>query len=220
MSHTPERATEKGKDLYTVFPKQGTDTAETMEFIKSTVNNHHLHPWTDVHEQLMSWTVEASPSEVTQLEGHDGIDRVTKLEIPKDHNRPKQDDSLEQKSTIYPVDGQNLDQCNVTGASLRALLNGKVNKPRIWNGTVKSWTAFLTKAQVEQVEVIDGVKVVRPVYKGRRCCVARGLRKPSTSPKASGPLETRGIIYETQQNAAPELVAVSQPSTIPVLQDL
>lgn len=214
------KATEKGKDLYTVFPKQGTDTAATMEFIKSTVNNHDLHPWTDVHEQLMSWTVEASPSEVTQLEGHEGIDRVAKLEIPKDHNRLRQDDSLEQKSTIYPVDGQNLDQCNATGAFLRALLNDKVNEPRIWNGTVKSWTALLTNAQVEQVEAMDGVKVVRPVYKGRRCRVARGLRKPSTSPKAPGPLERRSIMYETQQNAAPELVAVSQPSTIPVLRDL
>ncbi|KAJ4188666.1 hypothetical protein NW767_011774 [Fusarium falciforme] len=198
MNRTPKRATEKGKDLYTVFPKQGTDTAATMEFIKSTVNNHDLHPWTDVHEQLMSWTVEASPSEVTQLEGHDDIDRVAKLEIPKDHNRLRQDDSLEQKSTIYPVDGQNLDQCNATGASLRALLNDKV----------------------EQVEAMDGVEVVRPVYKGRRCRVARGLRKPSTSPKAPGPLERRSIMYETQQNAAPELVAVSQPSTIPVLRDL
>ncbi|KAI8683337.1 hypothetical protein LRP88_04684 [Fusarium phalaenopsidis] len=199
MNHAPGKATEQGKGLYTVFPKQGTDTAATTEFIKSTVNNHDLHPWTDAHyKQLMSWTVEASPSQVTQLEDHDGIDRVAKLEIPKDHNRLRQDDSLQQKFTIYPVDGQNLDQCNATGASLRALLNDKV----------------------EQVEAIDGVKVVRPFYKGRRCRVARGLRKPSTSPKASGPLERRGIIYETQQNAAPELVTISQPSTIPVLQDL
>ncbi|KAJ3466795.1 hypothetical protein MRS44_004359 [Fusarium solani] len=165
MNHTPKRATEKGKDLYTVFPKQSTDTAETMEFIKSTVNNHDLHPWTDVHEQLMSWTVEASPSEVTQLEGHDGIDRVTKLEIPKHHKRVRQDDSLQQKSTIYPVDGRNLDQCNATSASLKALLDGKVDGPRIWDGRVEGWVALLTKAQVEQVEAIDGVKVVHPVHK-------------------------------------------------------
>ncbi|KAM6524140.1 hypothetical protein FSOLCH5_004744 [Fusarium solani] len=146
-----------------------------MEFIKSTVNNHDLHPWTDVHEQLMSWTVEASPSEVTQLEGHDGIDRVTKLEIPKHHKRVRQDDSLQQKSTIYPVDGRNLDQCNATSASLKALLDGKVDGPRIWDGRVEGWVALLTKAQVEQVEAIDGVKVVHPVHKGRRCRVARGL---------------------------------------------
>ncbi|KAI8722565.1 Peptidase-S8 domain-containing protein [Fusarium sp. LHS14.1] len=240
-----------------------------MEFIKSTVDNRDLHPWTDVHDQLMPWTVEASPSEVTRLEGHDGIDRVTKLEIPKDHNRLRRDDSLQQQFTIYPVDGPNLDQCNATDAYLRALLNDKVDKPMIWDGAVQSWAAFLTDAQVEQVEAIDGVeavypvhkgrrcrnldqcnatgaslrallndkvkgprirdgtvkswtasltniqveqvkaidgvRVVRPVYKGRRCRVARRLRKPSTS------LEERGTIYETQQNAAPELVAISQP---------
>ncbi|RSL86760.1 hypothetical protein CEP52_015739 [Fusarium oligoseptatum] len=178
MNHAPGMVPKKGKDLYTVFPKQGTDTTVTMEFIKSTVNNHDLRPWTDVCGQLMSWTVEASPSQVSHLEGHGSIDRVAKLEF-----------------TIYPVNGQNLDQCNATDASFGALLNDKVNGPRVWDDRLRSWTAFLTNAQVEQVEAIDGVK------------------GPSTSPKAPGPLERRGIMYETQQNTAPELVVVSQPRT-------
>ncbi|RTE72385.1 hypothetical protein BHE90_013197 [Fusarium euwallaceae] len=167
MNHAPGMVPKKGKDLYTVFPKQGTDTTVTMEFIKSTVNNHDLRPWTDVCGQLMSWTVEASPSQVSHLEGHGSIDHVAKLEVPKNHNRLRQDDPLQQKFTIYPVDGQNLDQCNATDASLGALLNDKVNGPRVWDDRLRSWTAFLTNAQVEQVEAIDGVKGVHPVHKGR-----------------------------------------------------
>lgn len=203
MNDAPGMATEQGKDLYRVFPKQDTDTAATTQFIKSTVDNNDVHPLTNVRGRLMSWTVEAEPSQVAQLEEHDGIDRVAKLKSPK------KDDPLHRKFTIYPVDGQNLDQCNATDASIKALLDDMVKEPRIWDGTFRNWVALLTNAQVEQVEAIDGVKAVHPVHKGRRG-VIRGLRKPSSSPKASSLLERRDIIYETQQEAAPELVAASQ----------
>ncbi|KAL2689287.1 hypothetical protein Neosp_003339 [[Neocosmospora] mangrovei] len=212
MNDAPGMATEQGKELYRVVPKQDTDAAATTQFIKSTVGNNDVHPLSNVRGRLM-WTVEASPSQVAQLEDHEGIALVTKLKSRKE------EDPLHRKFTIYPVDGQNLDQCNATDASLRAILDDMVKEPRMWDSTFRNWVALLTNAQVEQVKAINGVKAVRPVHKGRRG-VVRGLRKPSSSPKASSPLEKRDIIYETEEEAAPELVAASQQSATPVSQDL
>ncbi|KAJ4321992.1 hypothetical protein N0V84_005039 [Fusarium piperis] len=87
---------------------------------------------------------------------------MTKLMLPRTPAHPQQE------YTIYPVDGQNLDQCNATDASLGALLDGEVEEPMIVDGIVLSWEAPLTTAQVEQVEAIDGVELVWPVHKALR----------------------------------------------------
>lgn len=195
VSLASERTPEPGKDLYTVFPKEGTAVSATVDFIKSTVQNHDLHPWADVSEQLISWTVEASPSEVAKLEGYDGIVRIVKFEIPahQGKQRRRKNTAIEGRFTIYPMDRDNQDQCKATSASLEVLLNDKVRE-RHMNDRIESWSAELTTDQVRQVEGIDGVKSVGRVHRGRRGRMIRGLPKPSTSPKLSSPLEKRDIV--------------------------
>jgi len=71
-----------GKLYYTVFPKNDADTSKTGDFIKQIVGAEDLLPWTDVKGQLMHWTVEASPEEVSQLQGNTGIDHVDEFHPP------------------------------------------------------------------------------------------------------------------------------------------
>ncbi|KAH6982174.1 hypothetical protein BKA56DRAFT_585442 [Ilyonectria sp. MPI-CAGE-AT-0026] len=195
VSLASDRTPEPGKDFYTVFPKEGTDVSATVNFIKSTVRNHDLHPWADVSEQLISWTVEASPSEVTKLGGYDGIVRIVKFEIPAHQGKRRRRDNtaIEGRFTIYPMDRNNQDQCKTTSASLEALLNDKVRE-RHMDDMIESWSAELTIDQVGQVKGIDGVKSVCRVHRGRRGPVVRRLPKPSTSPNPSSPLEKPDIV--------------------------
>ncbi len=70
------------KTYYTVFPKNGTDISKTGAFIKELVGVEDLLPWSDVNDQLMHWTVEASLDQVSQLRGNTGIDHVTEFNPP------------------------------------------------------------------------------------------------------------------------------------------
>ncbi|KPM39889.1 hypothetical protein AK830_g6661 [Neonectria ditissima] len=82
------------------------------------------------------------------LQGHNGIIRVIKLE----------DAPSEGRYVIRLVDGQNLDQCHKTSASLKALFGDKFREPMIRDGVVRRWVASLTTDNVEQAKMIDGVK--------------------------------------------------------------
>ncbi|KAL6409703.1 putative Subtilisin-like protease 2 [Ilyonectria robusta] len=132
-----------------MFPKEGTDISATANFIKSTVENHDLHPRADVGEQLISWTVEASPSEVTKLEDYGGIARIVKFEIPshQEKQRRRKSTVIEGIYKIYPVDRDNQDQCKAISASLEVLLSDKVRE-RHWNDRIESWTVELTDDQI------------------------------------------------------------------------
>lgn len=173
-----------------MFPKEGTNISAAANFIKSTVENHDLHPRADVGEQLISWTVEASPSEITKLEDYGGIARIVKFEIPahQEKQRRRKSTVIEGIYKIYPVDRDNQDQCKAISASLEVLLSDKVRE-RHWNDRIESWTVELTGDQVRQVEGIDGVKSLGRVHRGSRRPVVRRLPKPSTSPNLSSPLE-------------------------------
>lgn len=75
------------KAFYTIFPKIGTDTSKTREFVKDIVGTEDLLPWTDLQEQLVLWTIEASPDEVAQLRGYADVDKVVEFcpaEAPAD----------------------------------------------------------------------------------------------------------------------------------------
>lgn len=71
-----------GKSYYTVFPKDDANIADTADFIKQTVSAEDLLPWSDVKDQLMHWTVEASPVEVSKLKSHTGIDHLDEFHPP------------------------------------------------------------------------------------------------------------------------------------------
>lgn len=72
-----------GKSFYTIFPKNNADTSKTGDFVKQLVGTEDLLPWTSVNETLISWTVEASPEEVSKLQENTDIDRVTEFNPPK-----------------------------------------------------------------------------------------------------------------------------------------
>jgi hypothetical protein len=69
-----------GGKYYTVFPKNGTDISKTGDYIKELIGAVDLLPWSDVNDQLMHWTVEASPDQVSQLQGNTVIDHVTEFD--------------------------------------------------------------------------------------------------------------------------------------------
>jgi hypothetical protein len=74
------RQSTPGKSLYTIFPKSDTDTSRTAAFIKQIVTTDGLLPPTDIGEGLISWIVEASPEEVSQLRGNTDIDRIIQFQ--------------------------------------------------------------------------------------------------------------------------------------------
>jgi hypothetical protein len=57
-----------GKAFYQIFPTENTDTSQTSDFIKRIVHTEDLLPWTDVNDNLIHWTVEASPEEASQMQ--------------------------------------------------------------------------------------------------------------------------------------------------------
>lgn len=71
-----------GKQYYTVFPKSDADITQTSDFIKQVVGVEDLLPWSDVNDNLMHWTVEASLDEVSQLQRNTGIDHVDEFHPP------------------------------------------------------------------------------------------------------------------------------------------
>lgn len=164
-----DRATKPGKDLYTVFPKDGTDTSSTVEFIKSVIEDDDLHPLLDVEDHLTSWAVEATPGEVAELQNFDGIARVTKLEIAEHHpSSPEADSPTTQRYIIFPVDSDNLDRCDTTSDALKALFNDNVHKFE-FDGVSRRWKANLTPDEARQARGVDGVKYVkRPLGRARK----------------------------------------------------
>ncbi|KAH7239573.1 hypothetical protein MRS44_015082 [Fusarium solani] len=164
-----------GNNLYIVCLQADADASTVKEFINSAIKKNNAHLWTDFNGRLISWKVEASPSEVVKLKGHVGIATVTKLEVPvqqRDDSR-KAAVSKSHKHYICPVDGKNLNQCNVTGASLKVLLNDNIGQPRMWDGVVRDWEATLTIDQAEQIRGMDGIEKVKRVHKGRRGVCSR-----------------------------------------------
>lgn len=132
MPCTPQRQPAPGKESYIIFPRAGSDASDAANFIKATVSAGDLLPWTDVQENLISWTVEASGGEVARLQAHAGIDQVTKLELPpqpaKDA-RATMDTTAQDVDTellgrrpdaghyhVFPRDGTDRKQCNETEA--------------------------------------------------------------------------------------------------------
>lgn len=167
-----DRVSEPGKSFYAVFFKEGANTSSTIDFLKSIVNNDDLCPRPNTDEQLVALTVEASPSKAIQLQNLDGIHRVVKLEIPARYTtKPEQKapPGKRRKCVIYPVDGNNMDQCDATSEALKALLDGKIRELER-GGPFRRWAAKLTFGQLGQVKDVEGVDLVqvRPIVEGHR----------------------------------------------------
>lgn len=202
------RTAEEAKNLFVVVPRKDIDVSSTVDFIKATVQEDNLTLSTDVDERLLSWIVNATTDQVSNLRDHDGIERVICLEIPAlqpEQHLPQGDPFKHVTYKIYAIVESDFDQCIVVGATLNALLGDQLKDPRVYKGAhvlkhwVGGWKAQLSPDQVEKIRGLDYVKSVCPPYKGRR---------GTKAPKLHGIAKSA---YKTQTDAATELVAISQP---------
>lgn len=142
-----------GKLYYTVFPKSDTDISKTGDFIKQLVGVEDLLPWSDVNDNLMHWTVEASLDQVSQLQGNTGIDHVDEFNPPApptttqitrdipavDWLAERQNEPTE-KYMVWATDGKNQDQTNQTEQYLQNLVGKEnVRPPFIFDDEIRYW---------------------------------------------------------------------------------
>ncbi|RSL79299.1 hypothetical protein CEP52_017540 [Fusarium oligoseptatum] len=221
MSRAIDSATEEGKSLHKVFVQKGIDTSTVVDLVKSTIEHDYISPWSDADDELISMKFRATSSQIAKLKDHQDIVRVINVEFPvQDISTPKGKRLFVEGSyVIRPINWENVDQCNATGIILKALLDSQLTES-MWDGKIRKWWATMTDEQVAEVKMLAGVSVVSRVHKGKRGRMTPTLSKPHESPNLRGPMKKRDITYETQRAAATELVAVSQPSTIPELRDL
>ncbi|CZR66019.1 uncharacterized protein PAC_15919 [Phialocephala subalpina] len=205
-----------GKSYYTIFPKNNTDTSKTGDFIKQIVGTEDLLPWTDVEDQLMHWTVEASPEQVSQLQGNTGIDHVDEFhpQNPPATTLSIRDTPAEtpaEKYMVFAKDGKNEVKTNQTEQFLQNLVGKQnVRPPFIFKVRFVYWlcimtTVTVTTSQSDEAAKNPGVKSVGVVQK-----VAKFLNVKVK----------RAVSYSAQNDAVTELVEVSQPSTIPDVKNL
>lgn len=158
-----DRQPSPGKALYTIFPKNGTDISKTSEFVKNIVGTEDLLPWTNLQEQLVSWTVEASPDEVTQLRGYADVDTVVEfhpLEVSIESGTTRADrravvvTGLSERDNpprdlgylIFPRDGKNNDETSKTERFLLDVVGkDNVRPPLSSRGRLVFWVAMNSK---------------------------------------------------------------------------
>lgn len=78
-----DRQPTPGNTFYTIFPKNGTETSKTSDFVKDIVGTDDLLPWTNLKDQLISWTVEASPDEASKLRAYPDVESVVEFHPPE-----------------------------------------------------------------------------------------------------------------------------------------
>ncbi|KAF5024502.1 hypothetical protein F66182_3442 [Fusarium sp. NRRL 66182] len=212
MDHTLESADESPRHACTVFLIKGADIRKTVDFIKSTVESEDVQPCKEGDDESMLWIVKASSSQVAKLKEDQNIGRV--VDHVKESKR-RHAQYAKGMYSIYPIDKEDQQQCIATDDSLRAFLNDRLERGRYPEHIIDGWVAKnLTLEEVSDIVKMDGVKVVVPVHRGRRGAVRRPHRTPSAAPKLPEPLQKQHVKYETQTNAAPELIAISQPRQV------
>ncbi|TVY78560.1 Subtilisin-like protease [Lachnellula suecica] len=224
------------KAFYIVFPKNGTEISKTSDFIKTVLNTEDISPWTEPQEPFISWNVEASPNEAAQLKGYADIDRVVELHpvtqpptmtydgntnrVARDISDPAAEKFIDGSYAIIPRDGKDTAATNTTQHNLENIFGvDNLEPPLVFEGELAYWNVDnATDAQRDQAAKDPGVKGIEPIQEWTGASVLLPL--PSTPAKVSNSKAKRAISYSTQKDAASELVAVSQPSTIPELKDL
>jgi len=221
---TPESAQASGNVYYNIFPVPDTNYSDTASFIASTVGSSDLSPWTDVRDNLMSWTVEADNNQVAQLSSYANIKQVTRLDIPlAPSTAPKglgEDvpTTLERRQDaqewiVFPTNAANYTEVNETALFLKSL-TGAEPKRRHESSARKFfwlWTAVMTESQRNEAVKNPGIKAIEPNSQLSSSSVAippaERLNVPSKVKRA--------ISFDTQRDSVAELVSISQPSTVP-----
>jgi hypothetical protein len=164
-----------------IYPKQGADISQAADFIKSVVNTEDLLPWTDIHEKLVSWTVEASPDEIDRLQSYGGIGQVTELSLPHvgggetspaaagepaaasdgEGLAARQEKAAEPAAyLIFAKDPVNKGEIATTEAALKKLL-GKV-RPVYFEEELFWWSTRITSYQADEARKLPGVLAADP----------------------------------------------------------
>ncbi|CAG7554603.1 unnamed protein product [Fusarium equiseti] len=146
-----------GKSLYRVLLQKGTDPSEVVDLIKSAVGHDYISPWSVEDDGSVSAEFKAMPSQIEWLKGNKDIVTMTKIEFPIwDVTTPEGRRRFsETKYSIRPINGENLDQCNATGAILTTILEDKLRVPIVMDGRFGKWTAEMTDEQVVKIENLD-----------------------------------------------------------------
>lgn len=178
MTSAVGSATAEGKSLYQVLLQKGTDPSAVVDLIKSAVGHDYISPWSDEDDGSISAVFKAMPSQIETLKEHKDIVRVIKVEFPvRDVTTPKGRRKFSENNYyIRPINGENVDQCNATGAILKIILEDKLRVPTVRNDRFSKWSAEMTDDQVAEVETLDGIRVVRRMhraYRGKRGFVRR-----------------------------------------------
>lgn len=124
MSGAIDSVIEDGKSLCQVFLKKGIDPSEVIDLIKSAVGHDYISPWSNEDDASISAQFKAMSSQITKVNDHKDIVRVIKVEFPvQDITTPRGRRSFaESNYYIRPINGENVDQCNATGAILETIL--------------------------------------------------------------------------------------------------
>lgn len=211
-----------GKDYYNVFPTPGSDYNSTASLIKTTVGTDDLNPWTDVKENLVSWTVEADDDQVTTLGNHPGIKQITKLALPAAATPTGADTTTQevggsssaltnrqeevQEWIILPTNPADMVQVNETAQFLRSLTDSEPTQYFENNDKdLQFWLVLMTDSQHDQAVKNPGISTV-------------GLNVPFTQDSVTDlaaavslPRSKRDLSYSTQKDAVRELVSIAQP---------
>ncbi|KAM0290842.1 hypothetical protein ACHAO9_004769 [Fusarium lateritium] len=188
------------KKRYYIIPieyRNRTQFEATSLSLKALLND-------EITEFKSRWMVYLSDEDKSRAESVEGVRSVMPMKS-----------CVKGAYAVEPIDRDDQDQCKETNSIIQSLLGHHVRTIWTKNGNIQKWTVRnVSFEQVSQIESINGVLATRPALKGRRCGIT------TRSSELSYPLREAEVKYETQKNAATELVAISQPSTIPELNDL
>lgn len=158
-----------GKVFYTIFPKNGTDTSKTRDFIRGIFGTEDLLAWSDLEENLVSWTVEASPEEVAQLRDLDSVENVVEFNLTSltadrsvsgsntlpSHSAELTGGLSEREEPkvpdhgwfVFPRDGSNKDETSKTENFLKQLItSSNVERPFIYHDKLEFWVVVNSKS--------------------------------------------------------------------------
>lgn len=151
------------KNFYTIFPKNSTDTSKTGDYIKNIIGTDDIQPWTNLQQQLISWTVEASTSEVGQLQGYSDIESVVIFNPPVPPEGPSvsirdldSDKQLSKRDAppnevvgyiVCPREGKNKTVTDQTDENLQQMLGPDYHGPgEIYDGALQFWAVGKSKS--------------------------------------------------------------------------
>jgi hypothetical protein len=153
----------------------------------------------EITEFKSRWMVRLSDEDKTRAESVEGVRAVVPTRF-----------YVKGAFMVEAIDRDDQDRCKATGATLENLVGDRLMTVWTMDGKFDRWTVDdVSFEQVSQIESIDGIFAARPTCKGRR---GRANTRPAARPaEPLLALREREVEYETQKNAATELVVLSQP---------